>query len=192
MNRPRRSYIFAGGVKVHPPSVKSRAHTELSRTRWTSIISAVKSRCNETVEATKNTRVMSRLRWNTSSRERWLLVYTPGQKHNLIGRWRRSITRHRSSLSKNVGLRRRKESLRRKDCGRRRGRERGGGGEVCEQETRREGGGVGRAGRERSRTWIGTGLRLALHSFACRELSYNYLSACNGSTGIATANATTG
>ncbi|PBC26915.1 hypothetical protein APICC_01066 [Apis cerana cerana] len=36
------------------------------------------------------------------------------------------------------------------------------------------------------------GLRLALHSFACRELSYNYLSACNRSAGIAMANATTG
>lgn len=51
--------------------------------------------------------------------------------------------------------------------------------------------GVGGGGGAR-RTRIGTGLRLALHSFACRELSYNYLSACNGSTGIATANATTG
>lgn len=87
-----------------------------------------------------------------------------------MGRWRRSITRHRSSLSKTTE------------------------GKLTER-LRDDTGGIGRTGEAEERwcrTWIGTGLRLALHSFACRELSYNYLSACNGSTGIATANATTG
>lgn len=101
-----------------------------------------------------------------------------------MGRWRRSITRHRSSLSKTSVYDGREAYGKTK-------------GWHCRGGRREEGGRGGRVGRtnerrEECRTWIGTGLRLALHSFACRELSYNYLSACNGSTGIATANATTG
>jgi len=96
-----------------------------------------------------------------------------------MGRWRRSITRHRSSLSKTsegkLTERLRDGTVR---------KQRGGGRDRYEEQEKTEKG--------RCRTRIGTGLRLALHSFACRELSYNYLSACNGSTGIATANATTG
>lgn len=105
-----------------------------------------------------------------------------------MGSWRRSITRHRSSLSK-TSVYDGREAYGKTEgwhCKGEGWREAGGGEEESryeEQEKMEEGW---------CRTWIGTGLRLALHSFACRELSYNYLSACNGSTGIATANATTG